>query len=197
MSAITEVDLQQLFTEARGSYSAWLDKPVPDESLHAIYDLMKWAPTSANLSPARVLFIKNGPEKAKFLEVVAPFNVDKVKSAPVTAVIAQDEKFYDHITTLFPMAPHFREMFANNAELSAVTAMRNSSLQGGYFIMAARALGFDCNPMSGFDNAKLDAAFFAGTSWRSNFICNLGYGDKSKLMPRLPRLPFDVACKIV
>jgi nitroreductase len=170
---------------------------VSDEDLRKIYDLMKWGPTSANLCPMRILFVKNGPEKEKFLECVAPFNVDKVKAASVTAVIAMDEKFYEKVDKLFPQAPAYRDKFAGDKVLAEATMFRNSSLEGGYFILAARALGFDCGPMSGFDNKKLDETFFAGTSWKSNFICNLGYGDREKLLPRLERLSFEEACRIV
>jgi len=188
--------MKQLFLDAR-TYHEWLHQDVSDETLKEIYELMKWGPTSANLSPARIVFVKNGPEKEKLLATLAPLNVEKVKAAPVTAIIAYDEVFYDQTAKLFPHAPAMRDMFANDKALAESTAFRNGSLQGAYFIFAARALGLDCGPMSGFDNAKLDAAFFAGTTWKSNFICNLGYGDKSKLFPRLPRLSFEEACKIV
>ncbi len=188
--------MQQLFTEAR-SFSAWLPKDVSDRTLHDIYDLMKWGPTSANTCPARVVFIRSGPEKDKLLTCVAAGNVAKVKTAPVTAIIAQDEKFYEYLPKLFPHAPAFREMFASDKPLAASTMFRNSSLQGAYFILAARALGLDCGPMSGFDNQKVDELLLGGTSWKSNFICSIGYGDRSKLHPRSPRLLFDEACKMM
>jgi nitroreductase len=196
MNPISIDSIKQLFSEAR-THNAWLEKEVSEQSLRDIYELMKWGPTSANLCPARILFIKTGPEKEKLLPCLAPTNVDKVKAAPVTAIIAQDQKFYEKAGKLFPHAPTFGETFASNAALAQATAFRNSSLQGAYFILAARALGFDCGPMSGFDNNKLDETFFLNTEWKSNFICNLGYGDKSKLYPRLPRLSFDEACKII
>ncbi len=198
MSAITHDDLKILFTEAR-THRDWLPEEVSDQTLHELYDLMKWGPTSANISPARIVFVKNGPEKEKLIGSLSPTNVEKVKAAPVTAIIAFDEKFYDYITRLFPIpgAGGYRDMFAGNKPLADETAMRNSSLQGGYFILAARALGLDCGPLSGFDNKKLDEAFFSGTSWKSNFICNLGHGDKTKLFPRGPRLSFEEACRIV
>jgi nitroreductase len=197
MSKLNADSLAQLFTEAR-SFNSFQPKPVSDETLREIYDLLKWGPTSANLCPARIVFVKEGTAKEKFLSCVSPMNVDKVKSAPVTAVIAMDEKFYDQTPKLLPETMHkYREMFASNAALAEATAFRNGSLQGAYFILAARALGLDCGPMSGFDNKKLDELFFAGTSWKSNFICNLGYGDRSKIFPRLNRLSFDEACKII
>jgi len=187
--------LKQLFTEAR-TYQAWLPEAVSDEDLKAIYELMKWGPTSANLCPARIVFLRNGPEKEKLIACLSSGNVDKVKEAPVTAIIAHDLLFYDKINTLFPQAPAFRDTFASDKALTEATAFRNSSLQGAYFILAARALGFDCGPMSGFDNQKLDEYFFSKTAWRSNFICNIGYGDKTKLFPRLRRLAFEEACMI-
>ena len=198
MSAISNDALKVLFTEAR-TQQAWLPKEVSDQTLRELYDLMKWGPTSANMNPARIAFVKNGPNKEKLLGALSPMNVEKVKTAPVTAIIAFDEKFYDLLPKLFPVpgATGFRDMFANDKILAETTAMRNGSLQGGYFILAARALGLDCTPMSGFDNKKVDEAFFVGTTWKSNFIVNLGYGDASKLYPRGPRLSFEEACLIV
>jgi nitroreductase len=187
--------LEQIFTKAR-THSAWLPKPISDELLRQIYDLMKWGPTSANTSPARILFAKSKEAKEKLLPWMSPGNVEKTKTAPVTAIIAQDMEFYEKLPKLFPHADA-RGWFAGNGPLIASTAFRNSTLQGAYFIIAARSLGLDCGPMSGFDNAKVDAAFFQGTSWKSNFICNLGYGDSSMVRPRSPRLDFDEACKIL
>lgn len=195
-AAIQESAIKQLFTDAR-TYNFWLPKEVSDETLHGIYDLMKWGPTSANAGPARIVFVKTAASKEKFISAVSPMNVDKVKSAPVTAIIAHDTKFYEHLPKLFPHAPDFKNIFINNAAISEATAFRNGSLQGAYFMMAARAMGVDCGPMSGFDNKKMDELFLGGTDWKSNFICNIGYGDKTKLTPRLPRLSFDEACKIV
>ena len=157
---------------------------------------MKYGPTSANTCPARIVFVKSKEAREKLLPCVAPPNADKVKTAPVTAIIAMDMAFYEKLPELF-LHVDARAWFAGNAALIESTAFRNSSLQGGYFMLAARAVGLDCGPMSGFDNAKLDAAFFAGTTWKSNFLCNLGYGDASKLHPRNPRLAFDEACKIL
>jgi 3-hydroxypropanoate dehydrogenase len=187
--------IRQLFTEAR-THSAWLDKPVSDAVLHEIYDLMKYGPTSANTCPARIVFVKSKEAKEKLRPCLATQNVDKTMAAPVTAIIAMDMVFYDKLPELFPHT-NARSWFSGNTALIESTAFRNGSLQGGYFILAARTVGLDCGPMSGFDNAKLDAAFFAGTTWMSNFLCNLGYGDASKLHPRNPRLTFDEACKIL
>jgi 3-hydroxypropanoate dehydrogenase len=195
MKSISTEAMDQLFTNAR-THNGWLNQPVTEDSLHRIYDLFKWGPTSANGSPGRVVFVKSPEAKAKLLTCVAPGNIDKTREAPVTAIIAHDTEFYEQLPKLFPAADA-RSWFVGNQALIDVTAFRNSSIQGAYFILAARALGLDCGPMSGFDNAKLDAAFFAGTKWKSNFICNLGYGDESKLYPRGPRLSFDEACKIV
>jgi nitroreductase len=195
MTAISEEAVKQLFTEAR-TYSGWLPEPVSDDTLHAIYDLMKWGPTSANLGPARIVFVKTPEAKEKLIPSLMPLNVDKVKAAPVTAIVAYDDQFHELIPKLFPMGMAFLERFRSNRQFRDTTAMRNGSLQGGYFILAARALGLDCGPMSGFDNAKLDEAFFAGTTWKSNFICNLGHGDPKSLYPRLPRLTFEEACRI-
>ena len=182
--SISEEALKQILTEAR-THNVWLPEPVSDESLVAIYDLMKWGPTSANSSPARIVFLKSKEAKEKLLPCMAEGNVEKTKAAPVTAIIAQDMEFYEKLPKLFPFADA-RAWFAGNKPLIESTAFRNSSLQGAYLIIAARSLGLDCGPMSGFDNAKVDEAFFQGTSWKSNFVCNLGYGDSSKLYPRAP-----------
>jgi len=195
MSAISEEAVKQLFTEAR-TYPGWLPEPVSDETLHAIYDFMKWGPTSANLSPARIVFVKTPEAKEKLIPCLMPMNVEKVKAAPVTAIVAYDDEFHELIPKLFPMGMGFLETFRSNRQFRETSAMRNGSLQGGYFILAARALGLDCGPMSGFDNAKLDEAFFAGTKWKSNFICNIGHGDPKSVHPRLPRLTFEEACRI-
>jgi nitroreductase len=193
---ISKEAARQLFTEAR-TFVAWLPKPVEDDTLRALYDLMKWGPTSANTTPARFVFVRSAAEKEKLIACLAPGNVDKVRAAPVTAIIAWDERFYDLIPRLFPVMPQMKDLFTSDKALAEATAFRNGSLQGGYFILAARAVGLDCGPMSGFDNAKVDEAFFKGTSWKSNFLCNLGYGDATKLYPRGPRLGFAEACKII
>ena len=185
---ISPSSIQQLFTAAR-THHAWQDKPVADGLLQEIYDLTKWGPTSANASPLRIVFVKSKSAKEKLLPAIAGPNVAQVRAAPVTAIIAYDQKFYDQLPTLFP-AYDMRPMFVSNPSMSEQTAFRNSSLQGAYFILAARALGLDAGPMSGFDNAKVDQAFFEGTTWKSNFLCNIGYGDAAKLHPRGPRLSF-------
>lgn len=192
---ITVQDQEQIFTQAR-THNGWLQEPVSDELLKQVYDLMKWPPTSANTSPARILFIKSAEAKKKLLECVAPGNQDKTKTAPVTAIIAHDMAFYEKLPQLFPHADA-KSWFVGNNALIEKTAFRNGTLQGAYLMLAARSLGLDCGPMSGFDNDKLDAAFFAGTTVKSNFLCNLGYGDASKLYPRSPRLDFQDACKIL
>lgn len=193
--SISESAIKQIFTEAR-THHHWLDKPVSDELLHKLYDLTKWGPTSVNSGPMRVVFVKSGDQKTKLIPSLMGSNIEQVRTAPVTAIIAYDQKFYDHLPTLFPVMD-VRPMFQGNAALSEATTLRNSSLQGGYLMLAARALGLDVGPMSGFDNEKVDLAFFQGTSWKSNFLCNLGYGDPSKLYPRGPRLDFETACKVI
>ena len=189
------VSLATLFTEAR-THNGWLDKPVTDAELQQVYELAKWGPTSANCSPARIVFVRSAAEKEKLLPCVSAGNHDKTKSAPVTALIGMDMAFYDKLPHLFPHADA-RSWFVGNQAMIDATAFRNSSLQGAYFIIAARAVGLDCGPMSGFDADKVNAAFFAGTQVKVNFICNLGHGDPAKLFGRSPRLRFDEACKIV
>jgi 3-hydroxypropanoate dehydrogenase len=191
---LTPENLALVFSNAR-THNEWQNKPVSDEQLHAIYDLMKWGPTSANCSPARLVFVKSEAEKNKLLACVGPGNQDKTRTAPVTVIIGMDMAFYEQLPTLFPHADA-RAWFEGNQALIDATAFRNSSLQGAYLMLAARALGLDCGPMSGFDADKVNAAFFAGTEVKANFICNLGYGDAAKLFPRSPRLAFDEACKI-
>jgi 3-hydroxypropanoate dehydrogenase len=185
-----------LFREAR-THSAWLDQPVTDETLREVFDLMKMGPTSMNCSPARILFLRTREAKERLRPFLMGANVDKTMAAPATAIVAYDLKFYDRLPQLFPNYPGAREMFANSPDLAQITATRNGTLQGGYFIVAARAVGLDCGPMSGFDNAKVDAEFFAGEAVKSNFLCNLGYGDTSKVFPRNPRLTFEEACKLL
>jgi 3-hydroxypropanoate dehydrogenase len=185
---------EQLFTEAR-TQNGYLDVPVSDETLHALYELLKWGPTSANSSPARFVFVRSAQAKERLAACVSPANAPKVAQAPVSVVIGMDMAFADRLPELFPHADA-RSWFAGNPVLTEATAFRNSSLQGGYLIMAARALGLGCGPMSGFDAAKVDAEFWAGTSVRTNFICTLGTGDPAKVYARSPRLPFDVACRL-
>jgi 3-hydroxypropanoate dehydrogenase len=202
--------LDSLFREAR-TYSAWLPRPVSDDLLRELYDMLKWAPTSANAAPARFAFIRSKEAKERLRPALAPLNVAKTMTAPVTAIVAYDVKFYDQLPKLFPHNPGMAKRFAGNPELTEATARRNSSLQGAYLIMAARALGLDCGPMSGFDAAKVDEEFFAAGKpcfgcdqeffpeghVRTNFLCNLGYGEPSALHPRLPRLAFSEACSLL
>lgn len=189
--------LDQVFRNAR-SQNGWLPEAVSDDQLRQVYDLMKWGPTSVNCSPARIVFVRSEAGKARLKEAVAPGNVEKTMTAPVVAIIGYDTHFYDKLGVLFPHNPAVKDWFAGEAKagFAETTAFRNSTLQGGYLIAAARAAGLDCGPMSGFDNAKVDAAFFAGTTIKSNFICGLGYGDPSKLFARSPRLSFDEACSL-
>ncbi len=192
---LSETSLDQVFRTAR-TFNAWLPRDVSDAQLHELYELAKFGPTSANSSPMRVVFVKSKDAKAKLEPLLSDTNRAKVMEAPVTAIIATDHAFYEHLPTLFPHADA-RSWFAGNQPLTDVTGFRNSSLQGAYLLLAARAIGLDCGPMSGFDNAGVDAAFFAGTQVKSNFLISLGYGDASRdLFPRSPRLSFDEACTI-
>lgn len=194
MSVLNDAALDQLFRTAR-THNAWLDKPVTDEQLHAIYELMKWGATSANSSPARIIFIKSEQAREKLGLAISDNNREKTMSAPVTAILATDYAFYEKLPHLFPHADA-KSWFVGNQALIDTTAFRNSSLQGAYLMLAARAIGLDCGPMSGFDNAKIDELFFAGTTIKSNFLINLGYGDAAALFPRSPRLSFDEAASI-
>lgn len=189
------ITTEQLFDNAR-SHNGFTDQPVSTETLQALYDMMKWGPTSANCSPARIIFVTSPEAKEKLLAGMAPGNIDKTRSAPVTAIIGMDTEFFEKLPQLFPHADA-RSWFLGNQPMIDATAVRNSSLQGGYFIVAARALGLDCGAMSGFDAAKVDAAFWEGTKVKTNFIINLGHGDASKLFGRSPRLSFDEACQVV
>ena len=184
-----------LFDEAR-THGAWLDQPVGDDVLRRVYDLTKMAPTSANCQPLRVVFIRSRAEKERLRPALAAGNVDKTMVAPVVAILANDMRFYDHMPKLFPHTDA-RAWFAGNDPLIAETAMRNGSMQAAYFILAARAVGLDCGPMSGFDKSSVDQAFFPDGRFRSNILCNLGIGDASKLHPRSPRFSFDEACRII
>ena len=187
--------LDQLFRQAR-THSEWLPTRVSVETLREVYELARMGPTSANSTPARFVFLQSEAAKARLLPALAPGNVEKTKTAPVTVIVAWDTEFYDKLPQLFPHA-NMRSYFVGNQALIDETAFRNSSLQGGYFILAARALGLDCGPMSGFDPAKVNAEFFPDGKWKANFLCNLGYGDRSKLFPRNPRLEFDEACRVL
>lgn len=194
MPRIDDDGLAALFLEAR-THTKWRDEPVPESLLREVWDLARMGPTSANCSPARIVFVCSGEAKERLRPCLAAGNVDKTMAAPATAIIGHDMAFHDRLPELFPHTDA-RSWFAGNDDLIASTAFRNGTLQGAYLIMAARALGLDCGPMSGFDNAKVDAAFFAGTQVRSNFLCNLGYGDASALHSRSPRLEFDQACSV-
>ena len=188
--------LDVIFREAR-THNAWTDKSVPEETLKALYDLMKWGPTSANMSPARIVFVTSKEAKAKLEPALMEGNRAKTMSAPVTTIIGYDVKFYERLPELFPHAPDAKTWFNWSDEWAEMNAFRNGSLQGAYFMIAARSLGLDCGPMSGFDMNKVNELFFADTNVKSNFLCNIGYGDPSGLFERSPRLPFDDACKIV
>ena len=194
MNTIDPAAIDQLFLKAR-SHNGWTSQPVDDATLHEIWNLLRWAPTSANCCPLRVVFVKGAAAKAKLLSCLAPGNVEKTKAAPVTAILAMDTEFHEQLPKLFPHADA-RSWFAGNQPLIDESAFRNSSLQCAYFMMAARALGLDCGPMSGFDKAAVDREFLAGTTWRSNMLCNLGHGDTTALFPRSPRFEFADACRI-
>ena len=190
--------LDVLFRKAR-TFSAWQPRAVDDDLLRQMYDLMKLAPTSANTSPMRLVFVKSPEAKERLKPALSPANVEKTMSAPVTAIVATDARFHEFIPQLFPHNPKFADLFTQpgKEEFTKTHAFRNATLQGAYLILAARAVGLDVGPMSGFDNAKLDAAFFPDGRCASNFLVNLGYGDASKLHPRLPRLSFEEVCRIV
>ncbi len=191
---LSDAALDQLFREAR-SHNKWLDKPVSEDQIRQLYDLFKWGPTSANSCPARFVFVRSPEAKERLKPCLDEGNVDKAMSAPVVAIIGMDMEFYEKLPRLFPHTDA-RSWFVGKPEKIRETAFRNSSLQGAYLILAARSLGLDCGPMSGFDNEKLDATFFPDGRVKSNFICAIGYGDPSGLYPRGPRLDFDEACRI-
>jgi len=191
---LDDAALDQLFREAR-SYNRWSQEEVGEATLRALYELLKFGPTSANCCPARFVFVKSPEAKARLVRCLDRGNVVKVERAPVTAIIGMDLEFYERIPELYPHNPGAREWFVEPGA-ARVDALRNGSLQGAYLILAARALGLDCGPMSGFDNAKVDTEFFAGTSIKSNFLCALGRGTTEKLYPRGPRLAFAEACRI-
>jgi len=209
-NTVDDKTLDTLFREAR-TYSKWLPRPIADKTLHELYDVLKLAPTSANSEPARFAFLRSKESKERLRPALAPLNVEKTMSAPVTVIIAYDLRFHLQLAKLFPQSPGMAKLFENNVEMVESTAKRNSSLQGAYLIMAARALGLDCGPMSGFDHAKVDEEFFAAGKpcfgcdqeffpeghVKTNFICNLGYGDPTSLHPRLPRLSFNEACSLL
>jgi 3-hydroxypropanoate dehydrogenase len=193
--SLDQTALDQLFKEAR-THAAWLTKPVPQETLVELYHLTRMAPTSANASPARFVFLTTEEAKGRLLPALAPMNVEKTRTAPVTVLVAWDTEFHEQLPKLMPYTD-FRSYFHGNDALIHETAFRNSSLQGGYFILAARALGLDVGAMSGFDAEKVNAEFFPEGTWKVNFIVNLGYGDHDKLHPRQPRLDFEEAALVL
>ena len=206
---VAEECLDTLFRNAR-THNGWLPKPISEDTLRELYDVAKWGPTSANGSPARFVFVRSKEAKERLRPALSPGNVEKTMAAPATVIVAYDLRFYEKMDKLFPHSASIKQAFAGNASLTEATAKRNSSLQGAYLIMAARALGLDCGPMSGFDNAKVDAEFFgpgaqdasacqehATGCVKSNFLINIGYGDPKSLFPRNPRLDFDEACRVL
>jgi 3-hydroxypropanoate dehydrogenase len=193
---LDDAGLDLLFRKAR-TQNGWLDRPVSDDQLRDIYDIMRLGPTSANSCPARILFLRTPAAKARLLPALSPANVDKTKAAPVTAIIGYDTRFFELLPKLFPHRPEMKDPFAANARLAETVAFRNGTLQGAYFMLAARAVGLDVGGMSGFDNAKVDAEFFPDGRIRSNFLCNIGHGDPSKVLVRLPRLDFAEACELL
>lgn len=194
--ALADGVLAQLFTGAR-THTHWQERAIEDSTLHQLYEVAKWGPTSMNCNPLRLVFVVSAEGKARLKPALAPGNVDKTMAAPATAIVAEDPRFYDQLPALFPSAAGARERYAAKPEWAEETAFRNSSLQGAYLIVAARALGLDCGPMSGFDRGRVDAEFFAESGYRSNFLINLGYGVDEKLHPRGPRLSFEKAVTIL
>ena len=192
--SLDQAALSQLFIDAR-THNGWQDREVSDATIHQLYDLLKMPPTAANTNPGRFIFVRSAEAKEKLKPALSAGNLEKTMKAPLTVIVAQDMAFYEQLTKLYPQTDA-RSWFAGNEEAISSTAARNSSLQGAYLILAARALGLDTGPMSGFDNALVDTAFFADTPWKSNFLVNLGYGDVEKLRPRNPRLDFAEACRI-
>jgi 3-hydroxypropanoate dehydrogenase len=193
--ALNDAALKQLFFDAR-TFNKFQPRAIDDATLHSLVDLMKWGPTSMNAQPGRIVFVRSAEAKEKLKGALMGGNVDKTMAAPVTAIVAYDTEFHEHLPTQFPAMPGARDMFHGNESLIEITGLRNSSLQGAYLILAARALGVDAGPMSGFNNAAVDAAFFPEGKWKSNFLINLGYGDSTGNWPRGPRLPFHTMARI-
>jgi 3-hydroxypropanoate dehydrogenase len=193
---LDSVALDRIFRAAR-THNAFSDEPVTDEQLRAVYDLLKYGPTSANCSPARFVFVRSRQAKERLRPALSPGNLEKTMAAPVTAIIGYDLGFYENLPRLFPHNPDAINWFKGKSAFIETTAFRNGTLQGAYLIIAARALGLDCGPMSGFDNARVDAEFFPDGKIKSNFLCNLGIGDPSKLFARSPRLSFEEACSLL
>jgi len=196
LARLDDDSLDLLFRNAR-SHNDWQDRPVSDQQLRELYALASFAPTANNGQPTRILFLRSKDAKVRLIPALAPGNVAKTAAAPVVAILGYDVRYFENFDKLFPHKPEYKEKFAADPNKAAEAAFRNGSLQGAFFIMAARALGLDTGPMSGFDNAAVDEAFFAGTSVRSNFLCNVGYGEENALFGRLPRLAFDEACRIL
>ena len=195
-AALNDAGLDLLFRTAR-SHNKWQDRPVSDDVLIDLYELLRWGPTSANSSPARFLFLRTREAKERLAPALSAGNLDKTMAAPVTVIVAYDPRFYEHLPRLFPHNPDARGWFTGNDALAATTAFRNGTLQGAYLMLAARSLGLDVGAMSGFDNDKVDREFLAADGWRSNFLCNLGYGDPAGLFERSPRLDFADACQLL
>jgi len=196
MTALDHQALAQLFTAAH-THNAWKPDPIDAATLRDLYDLMKWAPTSANCSPARFVFVQSPAGKERLRPAMDAGNLEKTMIAPVTVIVATDFEFYKNLPRLFPHSPDSRSWFEGKPAVIESGGFRNATLQGAYLLLAARALGLDCGPMSGFNNALVDAEFFAGTAIRSNFLINLGHGEPSGVFPRSPRLAFEEACQIV
>jgi 3-hydroxypropanoate dehydrogenase len=195
MTKISADALKQLFFDAR-TQNGWLDKPVSDEQLRELYDIAKMGATSMNTQPMRVLFLRSKEAKQRLAPALSPGNLDKTMAAPVTAIVARDMQFYEYMPEIWHN-PTARDTFANNAPMAQATAVRNATLQGAYLMIAARAIGLDCGPMSGFDIAKVNAEFFPDGRCQTDFLCNIGYGDISKLMGRQPRHSFERACTLL
>ena len=192
---IDQTVLEQVFTHAR-TFNRFTDQPVSDETLRQLYDLLKWGPTSMNTQPARYVLLRSKESRQRLIPTLSPGNQAKTLAAPMTVIVAQDTRFFDHLPTQFP-SYDAKPMFEGSAALAESTAFRNSTLQGAYLIIAARLLGLDCGPMSGFDPVKVNAEFFPEGQWKANFLINLGYGDASGNYPRGPRLPFESVAQVL
>jgi 3-hydroxypropanoate dehydrogenase len=195
---LNDAALDQIFRTAR-TQNGWQPKPVSDDQIKALYELMKWGPTTGNSQPGRLVFLRTQAAKERLKPHLSPPNQDKSMAAPVIAIIAYDLAFYENIPRVFPHRPEMKNMYVGDDKKAMVetTALRNSSLQGAYLMIAARAMDLECGPMSGYNAAGVDKEFFSGTTFKSNFICNLGHGDPSKVMGRLPRLPFEEVCTML
>lgn len=195
-STATEATLAEVMAEGR-SFFAWQDRPVEEDLLHRLYEMVRMGPTSTNSNPTRFVFVTSPEARAGLVDAVWEGNRAKTEAAPVTVIVAQDTRFYELVPELFVHRPEVAESFAKDPKYAAETAFRNAAMQGAYMILCARALGLDCGPMSGFNAERMDQAFFPDGRWKTNFLINLGYGDRSVLFPRLPRLSFETACRIV